>query len=122
MQINHGNFIQIAMKFYQNPQCHSVEEFNEDLKIFFYLNKIFYRYNDRKELNEMLLVNRIITCFNIFGNATVSLLFFKICEEYRKPLITTLRFLNRMPNQVNGIDYSNYESDQELMNKLKSKI
>ena len=34
MILNDDTFIQVAMRNYNNPQCHSIEEFNDDLKIF----------------------------------------------------------------------------------------
>ena len=122
MNLTDDTFLQLAMRHYTNPQCHSIEEFNEDLKSFNYLNKIFYRYNDRRQLNEMLLINRIITCFNLFGNATIPMLMYKIEKEYHVPLITTLRFLNRMPETLNGFDYTQIGNDPYLYNILSKRI
>ena len=56
-KLNNDNFVRFAMNNYDNPQCHSVDEFDEDLKRFLYLKKLFSRYRNSNELREKLIIN-----------------------------------------------------------------
>lgn len=94
------NFIQFAMKNYENSQCFSLKEFESDLNRFEYLNKLFYRYSiDPNDLRERLILNHIIVLYNVFGDFTFDLLLFKINNEYKSVLITFLIYLNRFPDE-----------------------
>ena len=57
------------------------------------------------ELKHHLILNHLIICFNVFGEGTVPLLFFKIEKEYWSILKTFLVFLNRIPEYPkSGLD------------------
>lgn len=96
MKLTDDNFILYAMHHYDNMQCHSIEEFEEDLRKFLYLKKLFSRYKNNGELRERLILNHIIVLYNIFGNAATEMLFFRL-KEYESELATFLVYLNRMP-------------------------
>lgn len=85
------------MHHYDNIQCHSIEEFEEDLRKFLYLKKLFSRYKNNGELRERLILNHIIVLYNIFGDAATEMLFFRL-KEYESELSTFLVYLNRMPD------------------------
>ena len=51
-KLNESNFLLYAMHHYDNPQCHSLEEFEEDLKKILYLKKLLSRYKNNGELRE----------------------------------------------------------------------
>jgi hypothetical protein len=102
MKLNEDNFLVYAMHHYDNPQCHSIEEFEEDLKKFLYLKKLFSRYKNNSELRERLILNHIIVLYNIFGEAATDMLFFKLEKEYESPLATFLIYLNRLPDEKLG--------------------
>lgn len=102
--LNNDNFLKLAMRHYDNPQCHTVREFEEDLKRFLYLKKLFSRYRNSGELRERLILNHIIVLYNIFGDHATKFLFFKIDKEDWSALITFLVFLNKMPEQVEGMN------------------
>ena len=38
-KLNEGNFLVYAMHHYDNPQCNTLQEFEEDIKKFLYLKK-----------------------------------------------------------------------------------
>jgi hypothetical protein len=97
--LNKDNFILYCMKHYDNPQCTSVREFEEDLNRFLYLQKLLTRYiNNKDELRERLILNHLIVLFNLFNDATINILFYKLDKEYWNILITFLIYLNRMPD------------------------
>lgn len=102
--VNNDNFLTLAMRYYDNPQCHTISEFEEDLKRFLYLKKLFSRYRNSGELRERLILNHIIVLYNIFGEHATKFLFFKIDKEDWSALTTFLIFLQRMPDKVDQLN------------------
>jgi hypothetical protein len=98
--LTEDNFLTYAMHHYDNSQCYSLEEFNDDLKRFLYLKKLFNRYHNECDLKENLILNHLIVIYNIFGDNATNMLFYKIDEEYWNSLVTFMVFLNRMPDEV----------------------
>lgn len=102
MKLTDDNFILYAMHHYDNPQCHSIEEFEEDLKRFLYLKKLFSRYVKDSELKERLILNHIIVLYNLFGDATTDMLYHKMEKEHWSVLTTFLVYINRLPDDKIG--------------------
>lgn len=98
MTLTDDNFVLYAMHHYDNPQCHSVQEFEEDLKRFLYLRKLFSRYRLNGELRERLILNHIIVLYNLFGDAATEMLFHKMDKNDWPGLSTFLVYINRMPD------------------------
>ena len=122
-KLTEDNFLLYAMHHYDNPQCHSLEEFEEDLKRFLYLKKLLSRYKKDGELRERLILNHIIVLYNVFGDATTNMLFYKIDEKYWDVLVTFLVYLERMPESVPqyGIRTSDISLDEKIINALRNK-
>ena len=99
MILTDDNFLLIAMHHYDNAQCHTIQEFEEDLKRFQYLRKLLKRYKRDGELRERLILNHIIVLFNLFGDKAYEMLFFKIEQEYWPSLVTFLLYLNRVSEE-----------------------
>ena len=114
MKLTDDNFLLYAMHHYDNIQCHSIEEFEEDLKKFLYLKKLFSRYKYSGELRERLILNHIIVLYNTFGDAATSMLLFKL-DEYKSELATFLIYLNRLPED----EVSNVKIDTIIVNALR---
>ena len=110
--LTEDNFLTYAMHHYDNTQCYSLEEFNDDLKRFLYLKKLFNRYKTDGDLKENLIINHLIVLYNIFGEHATNMLFFKIEKEYWNCLVTFLVYLSRMPEEM--IQYRLKLSDVEL--------
>ena len=119
--LTEDNFITYAMHHYDNTQCYSSEEFNDDLKRFLYLKKLFSRYKGECDLKENLILNHLIVLYNLFGEHATNMLFFKIEEEYWDTLITFLVFLNRMPEELTqyNIKLSEVELDDYIIQTLR---
>lgn len=119
--INESNFLLIAMHHYDNSQCTTLVEFEEDLKRFGYLKKLFGRYVDNNDLKERLILNHIIVLHNLFGVITPELLFFKIDKQYWNVLITFLTYLDLMPEKVPEfhIEQSEYKLDETVLEALR---
>jgi hypothetical protein len=73
-------------------------EFEDDLKKFRYLKRLFRKYTAGKGLKERLIVNHIVVLYNLFGpEAATKMLFFKVEEKYWSQLKTFLVYLSIMP-------------------------
>ena len=122
--LNDDNFLLFAMKFYDNPQCLSEIDFNNDLKIFKYVKRLLNRYERTGEIKERLMLNHLIMLGNVFPVQVVSrILFFKIPEQYWSALKTFLIFLNYMPEKINSINGKNIiSSDIQLDMKIAKKL
>mgnify|MGYP001465904849 CR=1 FL=1 len=114
------NFILYAMKIYENPQCLSEKDFEDDLKILKYLKRLFNRYQLTKELKHRLILNHLIMFTNVFPiPESIRILFLKI-EDVHWPLLKSfLLHLNFMPDfieKVNGktIYSSNINENKEV--------
>lgn len=103
MIVNDDNFLVYAMNHYDNPQCQTIEEFEEDLQRFLYIKKLLSRYKNNGELRERLVLNHIIVLYNLFGDHLTNMLFFKIDEEFWPQLATFLVYLERMPEFVDQV-------------------
>jgi hypothetical protein len=119
--ITEENFLLHAMHHYDNPQCTSLVEFEEDLKRFLYLKKLFYRYKTNNELRERLILNHIIVLYNVFGDNTTLMLFTKIDQECWDSLTTFLVYLQRMPDAIPelGIKLYNIQLDETIIEVLR---
>ena len=123
--LNDDNFLLYAMKFYDNPQCLSETDFNNDLKIFKYVKRLLNRYERTGEIKERLMLNHLIMLGNVFPVQIVSrILFFKIPKEYWSALKTFMIYLNYMPEQIlsiNGEDVisSDIPIDMLIAKKLR---
>lgn len=119
--ITESTFLLIAMHHYDNTQCTSLAEFEEDLKRFSYLKKLFGRYKDNQDLRERLILNHLIVLYNLFGVVTTELLFFKIDKQHWNVLATFLVYLNKMPDAIPEFDIklSDLELDTHITEVLK---
>jgi hypothetical protein len=115
------NFNLYAMQHYDNPQCHSIQEFEEDLKKFLYLKKLITRYRVNGDLRERLILNHIIVLYNVFGAAATRMLFYKIDESCWDTLITFLVYLDRMPEAIPefNIVLSDIVLDESIISTLR---
>jgi len=122
MNLTESTFTMYAMKHYDNPHCSDISEFEEDMKRFQYLRKLFGRYRQENELKERLILNHMIIVFNVFGEQGTPMLFMKLPEyhEYLKPFC---EYLNYMPIIVKYGDVSIHRdsivSDGHIIQILK---
>lgn len=122
MKLTESTFLLFASKHYDNPQCSDITEFEEDLKRFQYLRKLFGRYRQDNDLKERLILNHLIIIYNVFGPTATDMLFMKLQEyhEYLKPFV---EYLNFMPTIIKYEDVAlhkdNIVSDEAIKEKLK---
>ena len=96
MNLTESTFLLYAMKHYDNPQCTEMSEFEEDIKRFQYLRKLFSRYRQDGDLKERLILNHLIVIFNVFGPQATNMLFMRL-HEYHEYLKQFVLYLNYMP-------------------------
>jgi hypothetical protein len=96
-ELNEDNFLLFAIKNYENPQAVTKEDFEKDLNHFKYIKRLLKRYKKSGELKTHLILNHFIILYNIFGEATTPMLFFKIERELWSSLKSFIIFLNRLP-------------------------
>ena len=95
--LNSQNFPLFAIKNYENPQAVTRADFDKDLQHFKYIKRLLKRYKNTGELKTHLLLNHFIVLYNIFGEATTPMLFFKIEEELWSVMKTFVVFLDKLP-------------------------
>ena len=99
--LNEGTFLMYSMKEYNNIQCVDIEEYYDDLKKIKYIKRLFNIYKNDGQLKERLILNHLITWYNVFSiQAGTRILFYKIEEHFWPMLKTFLIFLDRMPDKI----------------------
>jgi len=115
--INEKNFLQTALHCYDNPQCVTLEEFQDDLAKVSHVKKMITAYVNGKELNERLLLNHLVVLYNVFGNAASELLLFRIEPTYYKVLFPFLILINRLPDEI--LSKYSIKFDENIVEKLR---
>jgi hypothetical protein len=96
-ELNEDNYILFAIKYYENPQSVTMDDFESDLKRIRYVKRLLKRYKNTGELKTHLIVNHLIILFNVFNDAAVPLLFYNLEKELWPSIKSFLIFLNRLP-------------------------
>ena len=65
-KLDDTNFMLFAAKYYDNPNCLGIEEFEADLNRIKYIKRLFRKYKDGGELRERLILNHLIVLYNVF--------------------------------------------------------
>lgn len=117
-ELNENNYLLFAIKFYDNPQSLTKEDFEDDLKRIKYVKRLLKRYKNTGILKTHLILNHLIVLFNVFNDAAVPLLFFNLDKELWPSIKSFLIFLNRVPEyprtQIHEI-----KEDEECLSQLQ---
>lgn len=116
-ELNESNYMLFAIKFYNNPQAVTREDFEDDLKRIRYIKRLLKRYKTTGELKTHLILNHLIILFNVFSDAAVPLLFYNLEEELWPSIKSFLIFLNRIPEFPKGKIHE-IEEDQICLSQL----
>jgi len=118
-ELNENNYLLFAIKFYDNPQAITMEDFESDLKRIRYVKRLLKRYKNTGELKTHLILNHLIILFNVFNDAAVPLLFYNLEKELWPSIKSFLLFLNRFPEyprtQIHDIP-----EDNECLSQLQA--
>ncbi len=92
------NFKAYAVENYNNKSCLSADEFWEDVNRIKYVKRLLKRYAKDGELKERLILNHLISFYNVFDiNAANRMMFHRMDEDLKPALKTFLIFLNYLP-------------------------
>ena len=117
-ELNESNYMLFAIKFYDNPQSVTREDFESDLKRIRYVKRLLKRYQNNGELKVHLILNHLIILFNVFNEATVPLLFYNLDEELWPAIKSFLIFLNRV-SEYPKTKVNEIEADEYCLQQLK---
>jgi len=116
-ELNEDNYLLFAIKHYNNCQSTTKEDFFNDMKRFKYVKRLLKRYHNTGELKTHLIINHVIILFNIFSDATIPLLFFKLEEELWSYLKSFLVFLDKIPEYPRTV-LNDLTPDQKIIEEL----
>lgn len=122
IELNEDNFLVYALKNYNSPECMGMDDFEEDIKRFKYLKRLFNRYSKTGTLSDRLIINHLIVLYNVFDSAATPMLFYKTEEQHWPVLKTFLVFLNRMPMEqivTGGVKDTDIPLDFKVINILR---
>jgi len=116
-ELNEDNFVLFASRYYDNPQCMSIEEFQHDLNRFKYLKRLLRRYTQNDDLQERLILNHIVVLYNVFGIAPANkMMFYRMEKEYWSAIKTFLIFLNYLRDD----ELVDVPLDQTIVERLRN--
>jgi len=118
-ELNESNYMLFAIKFYNNPQSVTKEDFDNDLKRIRYVKRLLKRYKETGELKVHLILNHLIILFNVFNDATVPLLFYNLEKDLWPSIKSFLIFLNWIP-EYPKTELSEIEADKNCLSQLQS--
>ena len=120
-ELNDDNIVYFAMKNYNNPSCKNIEEFTEDFNRIKYVKRLFNRYEQNGILRERLILNHIITIYNVFGIVPSTRMLFNRIEKKQHSLLKTfLVYLNYCPeSKIDGIDIVSIPLDTKIIKTLR---
>jgi len=117
-ELNEKNFLLFAIKNYENPQAVTRADFEKDLNHFRYIKRLLKRYRSSGELKTHLLINHFIILYNVFGDATTPMLFYKVDRDLWDVTKTFIVFLNRLPEYPRTVVHD-IEMDQKCLDELR---
>jgi|TARA_R110001583_G_scaffold7727_4_gene38077 hypothetical protein len=119
-RLNNNNFILYVSKYYENPQCDSMDEFNEDLNRVKYIKRLLRKYIKTGILRERLILNHLIILQNVFGpKVTSRVLFFKVDDELYSELKTFLVYLKYLPDSIPEVNLEEIPLDNKIVSVLR---
>jgi hypothetical protein len=118
-ELNEDNYLLFAIKFYDNPQAVTKDDFEDDLKRIKYVKRLLKRYKNTGVLKTHLILNHLTVLFNVFDDATVPLLFYNLEKELWPYIKSFIIFLNRLP-EYPKTEINTIEEDPECLKQLQS--
>jgi hypothetical protein len=118
-ELNESNYLLFAIKFYDNPQSVTRDDFESDLKRIRYVKRLLKRYKNTGELKVHLILNHLIILFNVFNDATVPLLFYNLEEDLWSSIKSFLVFLKRVPDYPKTV-INDIIPDQKCLDELNA--
>lgn len=116
MKLSHNNFLIYAATHYTNDNCVNTDEFFEDVKRILLIKKLFVRYRKTNELNERLVLNHLVTLYNVFSSRACTRMLFLQLNGYFDCLKPFLIALNYLPEIIDDIENMHIITNDIIMN------
>tara|TARA_E500000318_G_C3544232_1_gene205906 strand:+ start:279 stop:647 length:369 start_codon:yes stop_codon:yes gene_type:complete len=115
--LNNENFKLYAAKYYDNPSCLDVQDFYDDLAKFKYIIRLLRKYRETGIIQERLVLNHIISIYNVFDiYAANRMMFYRIESDLWPQIKTFLVYLNYVPENM----YQDISIDVKIAKKLQA--
>lgn len=114
-KLTENNYIGIAMHYYDNVQCNTVEEFENDIYRIVCVKKLIDRHNSLNKINIQLLLNHIIILHNSFGKLCIDLLRLKLEQNHLPIAKSILVYLGYIESDL----WNDVIEDSEMFNELR---
>ena len=115
--VSSENFKLVAAKYYDDFGASDLD-FEEDLRRFLLIKRLFNQYRKSGELKERLILNHIIIIFNVFNDIAAELLFHEL-RDYLSELSVFLVLIGKLPPQVGEITTSTIKMDPYIITCLR---
>ena len=110
------NIKSYAVENYTNKACLSAEDFWEDFNRIKYVKRLLRKYVKDGVLKERLVLNHLISFYNVFQiSAATRMLFLRIDDDLKPALKTFLIFLNYLPQSW----YTDIPLDDRIVKVLR---
>lgn len=120
-KLNSETLLQRAMRVYDNPQCFTLKEFEQDFNRGMRVKTLLQRYDSRPA--PALIINHLVILFNVFGNTALDIVLDVVVDKELYPsLFAFLKFLDRLPEVLPeyGIITSEFEINAFILKDLES--
>ena len=115
-EITKDNWLLFAQQNYDNPTLETQEEFDDDIKRFKYLKRLFRKYEITGDIKIRLILNHLVVLQNVFGaDVAISLLLFKIDKNYWPVLKACLDYLGYLYSH----ELKEFDKDVQIEEMLK---
>ena len=119
-QLNNNNFLMYTMKMSTNPNCESMEEFQEDMNRIKYIKRLLGKYEKSGLLRTRLILNHLIVLNNVFGTEpSCRILFYKIGDNFHSYLKSFLSYLKYLPYDIPEAELQNIPFDHKIKIELE---
>ena len=115
VKLTEKNYIGIAMHYYDNIQCNTINEFESDLYRILCIKKIIDKYLFSGNVNIRLLLNHFILLHNVFDGIASELLKLKLEEKYYSIVKSILVYLS----YIESDDWNEIQEDSKIFNELR---
>ena len=110
------NIKSYAVENYRNKSCLTAEDFWEDFNRIKYVKRLLRKYVKDGTLKERLILNHLISFYNVFEiSAATRMLFLRMNDDLKPALKTFLIFLNYLPHNW----YTDIPLDDRIVKVLR---
>lgn len=114
MILDDGDFARRVLANYDNPACVDMKEFQDDLRRFNTLNRLLSNTEIWNGSNYRKCVNSLTILYNLFGDATNSLLKYRVNIANIPRVVAISAYLNRLTEDLGQEE----EQDKEFRENL----